>query len=156
MYYLIRGILHDSEEPERIEGTFEWAVTSEEEKEKALADLYENEEVTEVLEITLEECIAHEEKILRSYVRKDYQLRRCMDMGEKEYFAIQKELNETSDLYLKALREYNRREVLMKRLMRRKNIKNVKMGEYFKILSELLEATTDEEMNKILRKIDKK
>ena len=62
---MIKGILHDSEDPQIIEGTFEWAVTSEDEKEKALTNLYENEEVTEILEITLEECIAHEEKIMR-------------------------------------------------------------------------------------------
>ena len=156
MYYLIKGILHDSEDPEIIEGTFEWAVTSEEEKEEALANLYDNEEVTEIAEITLEECIAHEEKILHSYVRKAYQLRRFMDMEEEEYFAMQKELNKQSELYLKALREYNRREVLMKRLLRKKNIEKIKMGEYLKALNELLDAETDEEMNKILRKIDKK
>ena len=64
MYYLIKGILHDSEDPEIIEGTFEWAV---ENKEEALANIRDYEEVTEVVESTLEECIAHEEKITRSY-----------------------------------------------------------------------------------------
>ena len=156
MYYLIKGILHDSEDAEIIEGTFEWAVTSEDEKEKALADLAEYEEVTEIKEITLEECIAHEEKIMRSYVRKDYTIRRCLNMDEDEYFAMQEELNKQSKLYLRALREYNRREVLMKRLMRKKNIEKMRMGEYFKILNELLDAETDEEVNKILRRIEKK
>ena len=59
-------------------------------------------------------------------------------------------------MYLTALREYNRREVLMKRLMRRKNIENIKMGEYLKILNEMLAAKTDEDMQRILRQIDKK
>ena len=153
MYYLIKGILHDSEDPEMIEGTFEWAV---ENKEEALANISDYEEVTEVVEITLEECIAHEEKIMRSYVRKDYLLRRCSDLEEEEFFAMQKELNEQSELYVKALREYNRREVLMKRLLRKKNIEKMKMGEYLRILNELLDAETDEELNKILRRIDKK
>lgn len=156
MYYLIKGILHDSEDPEMIEGTFEWAVTSEKDKEEALADLSEYEEVTEIVEITLEQCIAHEEKILHSYVRKDYLLRRCSDLEEEEFFAMQKELNEQSELYVKALREYNRREVLMKRLLRKKNIEKMKMGEYLRILNELLDAEPDEELNKILRRIDKK
>lgn len=156
MYYLIKGILHDSEDPEMIEGTFEWAVTSEKDKEEALADLSEYEEVTEIVEITLEQCIAHEEKILHSYVRKDYLLRRCSDLEEEEFFAMQKELNEQSELYVKALREYNRREVLMKRLFRKKNIEKMKMGEYLRILNELLDSETDEELNKILRRIDKK
>ena len=127
MYYLIKGILHDSDDPEIIEGTFEWAV---EDKEQALASIHDYEEVTEVVEITLEECIAHEEKIMRSYVRKDYLLRRCMDWEEEEYVAKQKELNEPSELYLTALREYNVRELLLKRLMRQKNFRNIKMGEF--------------------------
>ena len=77
-------------------------------------------------------------------------------MEENVYFETQKELNAQSELYLKALREYNRREVLMKRLMRMKSIEKMRMGEYFKILNELLDAETDEEMNKILRRIEKK
>ena len=72
------------------------------------------------------------------------------------YYATEKELSERSKLYLTALREYNRREVLMKRLMRRKNIENIKMGEYLKILNEMLAAKTDEDMQRILRQIDKK
>ena len=132
MYYLIKGILHDSEDPEIIEGTFEWAV---ENKEEALANIRDYEEVTEVVEITLKECIAHEEKIMRSYVQKDYLLRRCMDLDEEEYLAKQKELNEPSELYLTALREYNVRELLLKRLMRQKNFRkndNGRISRYFK------------------------
>ena len=85
MYYLIKGVIRDSVNSEEIENKFEWAVRSEEEKEKALADLYDNEEVTEIIEITLDDCIAHEEKIMRSYVRKDYLIRRCADLDEDDY-----------------------------------------------------------------------
>lgn len=92
------------------------------------------EEVTSIEEITLEECIAHEEKIVRSYVRQDYLLRRCSDMEEEDFFKAKHTLEEQSELYLTALREYNRREVLMKRVARRKNFKNIKMGDYFKVL----------------------
>ena len=74
------------------------------------------------------------------YVRKDYLMRRCAEMEEEKYYATEKELSERTELYLRALREYNRREVLMKRLMRRKNIENIKMGEYLKILNEMLAA----------------
>lgn len=75
-------------------------------------------------------------------------------MEEDEYFASQKELNEQSELYLKALQEYNRREVLMKRLQLKKNIEKMRMGEYFKILNELLDAETDEELDVLLRALD--
>ena len=153
MYYLIKGILHDSDDPEIIEGTFEWAV---EDKEQALASIHDYEEGTEVVEITLEECIAHEEKIMRSYVRKDYLIRRCMDLEEKEYFAKQKELNESSELYLTALREYNMRELLLKRLMRQKNFRDMKMGEYLDILNELVDAKDYDDVNEIIRRISKR
>ena len=153
MYYLIKGILHDSDDPKIIEGTFEWAV---EDKEKALKSIHDYEEVTEVVEITLEECIAHEEKIMRSYVRKDYLIRRCMDLEEKEYFAKQKELNESSELYLTALREYNMRELLLKRLMRQKNFRDMKMGEYLDILNELVDAKDYDDVNEIIRRISKR
>ena len=153
MYYLIKGILHDSDDPEIIEGTFEWAV---EDKEKALKSIHDYEEVTEVVEITLEECIAHEEKIMRSYVRKDYLIRRCMDLEEKEYFAKQKELNESSELYLTALREYNMRELLLKRLMRQKNFRDMKMGDYLDILNELVDAKDYDDVNEIIRRISKR
>ena len=35
MYYLIKGVIRDSENSEKIENKFEWAVRSEEEKEKS-------------------------------------------------------------------------------------------------------------------------
>lgn len=153
MYYLIKGILHDSEDPEIIEGTFEWAV---ENKEEALANIRDYEEVTEVVEITLEECIAHEEKIMRSYVQKDYLLRRCSNLEEEEFFAKQKELAEPSELYLTALREYNVRELLLKRLMRQKNFRKMTMGEYLDILNELVDAKDYDEVNEIIRRVKKK
>ena len=57
MRYLIKGILHSDDEPDH---EFSWAVNSEEEKEKALAELAQSdyEEVTEILEITLDDCIS--------------------------------------------------------------------------------------------------
>lgn len=82
-------------------------------------------------------------------------LRRCSDMDEEEYTETQHRLEGPSELYLTALREYNRREVLLKRLMRRKNFKNIKMGAYFDILNELVDAQTEDEIDHILKKIDK-
>ena len=93
---------------------------------------------------------------MRSYVQKDYLLRRCSNLEEEEFFAKQKELNEPSELYLTALREYNVREVLLKRLMRQKNFRNMKMGEYLDILNELVDAKNYDEVNEIIRRVRKK
>ena len=79
-----------------------------------------------------------------------------MDLDEEEYLAKQKELNEPSELYLTALREYNVREVLLKRLMRQKNFRNMKMGEYLDILNELVDAKNYDEVNEIIRRVRKK
>ena len=65
-------------------------------------------------------------------------------------------MNEPSELYLTALREYNVREVLLKRLMRQKNFRNMKMGEYLDILNELVDAKNYDEVNEIIRRVRKK
>ena len=156
MCYLIKGVVHSVENPEEIMATFAWAVKNEEEKERALKDLESYEEITEIVEITLEDCIAHEENIMRNYVRKDYLIRRCLDMDEGDYMEAQYQLDKPSELYLTALREYNRREVLLKRLMRRKNFKDLRMGDYLNMLNALVDAKNDDEIDDILRSIDKR
>ena len=108
MRYLIKGILHRVDEPDL---DFSWAVNSEEEKEKALADLAKSdcEEVTEILEITLDDCIEQEFNIMIDNARKDYLIRRCMDLSDEEYFAKKQELLEDSELFLTALKEFNKK-----------------------------------------------
>ena len=77
-------------------------------------------------------------------------------MEEEEFFEKQRELNEPSELYITALREYNMRELLLKRLMRQKNFRNIKMGEYLDILNELVDAKDYDEVNEIIRRIRKR
>ena len=121
MRYLIKGILHSDDEPDR---EFSWAVNSEEEKEKALAELEQSdcEEVTEILEITLEDCIEQEFNIMIDNARKDYLIRSCLHLSDEEYFAKKQELLEDGELFLTALKEFNKKELLMRR-MKRKNVK---------------------------------
>lgn len=154
MRYLIKGILHRDDEPDR---EFSWAVNSEEEKEKALAELAQStcEEVTEILEITLEDCIEQEFNIMIDNARKDYLVRRCMDLSDEEYFAKKQELLENSELFLTALKEFNKKELLMRR-MKRKNVKRfmkMTMGEYLEIVNQLIDTETDAEIDAILRKL---
>ena len=154
MRYLIKGILHRVDEPDL---DFSWAVNSEEEKEKALADLAQSdcEEVTDILEITLDDCIEQEFNIMIDNARKDYLVRRCMDLSDEEYFAKKQELLEDSDLFLTALKEFNKKELLMRR-MKRKNVKRfmqMTMGEYLTIVNQLIDTETDAEIDAILKKL---
>lgn len=154
MRYLIKGILHSDDEPDR---EFSWAVNSEEEKAKALAELEQSdcEEVTKILEITLEDCIEQELNIMIDNARKDYLVRRCMDLSDEEYFAKKQELLENGELFLTALKEFNKKELLMHR-MKRKNVERfmkMTMGEYLAIVNQLIDTETDAEIDAILRKL---
>lgn len=154
MHYLIKGILHSDDEPDR---EFSWAVNSDEEKAKALAELEQSdcEEVTEILEITLEDCIEQEFNIMVDNARKDYLVRRCMDLSDEEYFAKKQELLENGELFLTALKEFNKKELLMHR-MKRKNVKRfmkMTMGEYLEIVNQLIDTETDAEIDAILKKL---
>lgn len=154
MHYLIKGILHRVDEPDL---EFSWAVNGEEEKAKALAELEQStcEEVTEILEITLEDCIEQEFNIMVDNARKDYLVRRCMDLSDEEYFAKKQELLENGELFLTALKEFNKKELLMHR-MKRKNVKRfmkMTMGEYLAIVNQLIDTETDAEIDAILRKL---
>ena len=90
---------------------------------------------------------------LRGY---SYLLRRSKDGEEEEFFEKQRELNEPSELYLTALREYNVRELLLKRLTRQKSFRDMKMGEYLDILNELVDAKDYDDVNEIIRRISKR
>ena len=65
-------------------------------------------------------------------------------------------MNEPSELYLTALREYNVRELLLKRLTRQKSFRDMKMGEYLDILNELVDAKDYDDVNEIIRRISKR
>lgn len=65
-------------------------------------------------------------------------------------------MNEPSELYLTALREYNVRELLLKRLTRQKNFRDMKMGEYLDILNELVDAKDYDDVDEIIRRISKR
>ena len=157
MRYLIKGILHRVDEPDL---DFSWAVNSEEEKVKALAELAQSdcEEVTEILEITLDDCIEQEFNIMIDNARKDYLIRRCTHLSDKEYFAKKQELLEDGELFLTALKEFNKKELLIRR-MKRKNVKRfmkMTMGEYLDILNELVDAKNYDEVNEIIRRVRKR
>ena len=155
LHKLIKSFIRKFSYDKKHLNLFEYLETKEFEI-NSLKDLESYEEITEIVEITLEDCIAHEENIMRNYVRKDYLIRRCLDMDEGDYMEAQYQLDKPSELYLTALREYNRREVLLKRLMRRKNFKDLRMGDYLDMLNALVNAKNDDEIDDILRSIDKR
>ena len=155
MYYMIKGVVHSRENPDEIEARFSWAVNGEEEKEKALEDLLDCEEVTEIVEITLDDCIEQEFNIMIDNARKDYLIRRCLHLSDEEYFAKKQELLEDGELFLTALKEFNKKELLIRR-MKRKNVKRfmkLTMGEYLEIVNQLIDTETDAEIEKILKKL---
>ena len=72
-----------------------------------------------------------------------------------EYFAKKQELFKDGELFLTALKEFNKKELLMRR-MKRKNVKRfmkLTMGEYLEIVNQLINTETDAEIDAILRKL---
>ena len=103
----------------------------------------------------LDDCIEQEFNIMIDNARKDYLIRRCLQLSDEEYFAKKQELLEDGELFLTALKEFNKKELLMRR-MKRKNVKRfmkLTMGEYLEIINQLIDTETDAEIDTILRKL---
>lgn len=136
-------------------GTFEWVVQADC-KEEALKQLVENEEVSEIRKISVEERIDREEKDLLQRVKWDYLYRRCSNMSIKEYSKNQKELENNLEMQYLALKEFNAKQRLIKRLSRQEGFKDMTMDEFDKKINQLIDAKDEEEFNKLLRIIQSK
>lgn len=82
----------------------------------------ELDEVIELREISAEERIEREGKELLQRVKWDYLYRRCGDMPICEYRKIQKELENNLEMQYLALKEFNAKQRLIKRLSRQNGL----------------------------------
>ncbi len=147
MYYLIEGL---------VDGHCDWVVEADS-MESAKAMIEEDErELATIREISVEERIEREENELREAVQRDYINRRCGDCTVREYSNIQKQLRKKTELYYKALVDFNKAHRLSKRLARRNNYEALTMAEYNELINKLVDAKTEEEFNAILQSVDKK
>ena len=150
MYFLVKGECNAT-----FDGTFEWVLEADN-KEEALKQLEEGEKVVEIREISVEERIEFEKKDLIEIIKWDYLYRKCGSMSIREFSKIQKELDNSLEMQYLAIKEFNAKQRLTKRLSRQEGFNNMTMAEFNEKINQLIYAKDEEEFNKILRGIQKK
>ena len=150
MYFLVKGVSNAT-----FDGTFEWVLEADN-KEEALKELEEGEKVAKIREIFVEERIEFEKKDLIEFIKWDYLYRRCANMSIREYSKVQKEFENNLEIKYLALKEFNKKQRLIKRLSRQEGFKDMTMAEFNEKINQLIDAKDEEEFNKILRSVQKK
>ena len=77
-------------------------------------------------------------------------------MSIREYSKIQKELENNLEIQYLALKEFNAKQRLIKRLSRQEGFKDMTMAEFDVKINQLIDAKDEEEFNSILKIAQKK
>ena len=156
MYFYIKYMCKDELEdvPELILEPCEWIVEADN-KEDAIKQLQDGEELIEIREISVEERIQREEKDLFQRIKWDYLYRRCANMSIREYNKVSREMENNPELQYLALKEFNAKQRLTKRLSRQKGFKDMTMAEFNEKINQLIDVKDEEEFNRILKSIQK-
>ena len=156
MYFYIKYMCKDELEdvPELILEPCEWIVEADN-KEDAIKQLQDGEKLIEIREISVEERIQREEKDLFQRIKWDYLYRRCANMSIREYNKVSREMENNPELQYLALKEFNAKQRLTKRLSRQKGFKDMTMAEFNEKINQLIDAKDEEEFNRILKSIQK-
>lgn len=152
MYYLVSGTG---------DGSFDWVIKADSEesaRQNAMKDLSTDDKITSIKELSIDECIELGYKELSNEIKRYYFESRydMKNITVKEYAAIDRQFKETADGYYKALKEFNCKLRLLRRLERIAPIDEMKFSDLKKYLNLLSEANTEEEFNDILNSVKEK
>lgn len=151
MYFNVKGY-YQFEDGQRDE--IDW-ILSADNKEEALKQITEAEIITEISEISIGECIEREKMDLLENIKWEYVYRRASGKTVREFNKIARELSSSSDIMYLAIKEFNAKQRLTKRLSRQEGFKDMTMAEFNKKINQLIDAKNEEEFNRILRIIQK-
>ena len=156
MYFYIKYMCKNELEdvPGFILEPCEWIVEADN-KEDAIKQLQDGEELIEIREISVEERIQREEKDLFQRIKWDYLYRRCANMSIREYNKVSREMENNPELQYLALKEFNAKQRLTKRLSRQKGFNDMTMAEFNEKINQLIDVKDEEEFNRILKSIQK-
>ena len=149
MYYLITGTYEDEDGS----GNFEWVVEAENQA-AAIAQLEKGETLVSIREISVEERIEREERELLKGVKSEYISQLTEGLTLREASRKIKELDANPEIYYLALKSFNERQRLTRRLKRQKGYGELSMTEYVKVLNKLIDAQTEEEFNNVLNSLE--
>ena len=161
MYYFVKFTYRDEimeEEESVILLPCEWVISADSKKDaiEQIKEEIELDEILELREISAEERIEREQSDLLEMVKRDYLYRRCSDMPIREYNKVRREMESNPELQYLALKEFNAKQRLTKRLSRQEGFKDMTMAEFNEKINQLIDAKDEEEFNKILRNVQKK
>ena len=161
MYYFVKFTYRDEimeEEESVILLPCEWVISADSKKDaiEQIKEEIELDEILELREISAEERIEREQSDLLEMVKRDYLYRRCSDMPIREYNKVRREMESNPELQYLALKEFNAKQRLTKRLSRQEGFKDMTMAEFNEKINQLIDAKDEEEFNKILRSVQKK
>ena len=160
MYYFVNFTYKDEimeADPDVTLLPCEWVVMADS-KEEAIEQIkkdIELDEILEIREISVEERIIREQGDLLEMVKREYLYRRCGNMPIREYNKVSREMENNPELQYLALKEFNAKQRLTKRLSRQKGFKDMTMAEFNEKINQLIDAKDEEEFNRILKSIQK-
>ena len=161
MYYFVKFTYKDEEmakDPNFVFMPCEWEVKADSKDEaiKLIKEDIELNEVLEIREISAEERIQRERNKLFEMVKGEYLDRRYRGKTLREYNKCLKELENNLELQYIAIKEFNAKQRLTRRLSRQKGFNELTMAEFNNTINQLIDAKDEEEFNKILHSIQKK
>lgn len=153
MYYLVKGKCAGE-----YQGTFEWVITADSKEDAILdakKDLTREDVITEVIELTVEQCIDREMEDIKSEIKRQYLISHYdyENVTIRRYNEIKKEFDSSPDNFYQAVKEANMKLRLLRRIKRFVNIENVKLNDVRKFLTEAVKAETEEQLNEIINKL---
>lgn len=160
MYYFVKFTYRDEmmeADPDVTLLPCEWVINADS-KDAAIEQIKEDIELDEVLElreISAEERIEREQSELFEMVKREYLYRRCGNMPIREYNKVSREMKNNPELQYLALKEFNAKQRLTRRLSRQEGFKDMTMAEFNEIINRLIDAKDEEEFNKILKTVQK-
>lgn len=156
MYYLVKGKCVGE-----YQGTFEWVITADSKEDAILdakKDLTREDVITEVIELTVEQCIEREMEDIKSEIKRQYLISHYdyENVTIRRYNEIKKEFEKTPDNFYEAIKEANRKLRLLRRINRFIDIENLKLKDIRVFLSEAVKAETEEQLNEMINKLKMK
>ena len=153
MYYLLKGKCNDG-----YGGFWEWLIKADSKEDAindAQKDLTREDIITEVIELTVEQCIDREMEDIKNEIKRQYLISHYdyENVSIRRYNEIKKEFEKTPDNFYEAIKEANRKLRLLRRINRFIDIENLKLKDIRVFLSEAVKAETEEQLNEIINKL---
>ena len=153
MYYLLKGKCNDE-----YGGSWEWLIKADSKEDAindAKKDLTREDIITEVIELTVEQCIDREMEDIKSEIKRQYLISHYdyENVTIRRYNEIKKEFEKTPDNFYEAIKEAIRKLRLLRRINRFIDIENLKLKDIRVFLSEAVKAETEEQLNEIINKL---